>query len=55
METVEFLTMAYALACTIGPAMGVLLLIVVLVLDWLNRRGFSITVGIAARDQYEWE
>lgn len=60
METVEFLSLAFSLACFLGPAIGALTLIIYQIIVWLGREGFVIQVGFRPHQQeekerpYEW-
>lgn len=46
MATFEFLTMSIALACLLGPMMGVIFLIGYQLMVRLGRRGFTLRVGL---------
>ena len=50
METLEFLMMAFALACTLGPALSIVILVCYEVLVWFSNQGFSVTIRVPPED-----
>lgn len=45
MDTTEFITLSFTLACTLGPLLGFSLAVGGVLLRTLDHKGFSVTVG----------
>jgi len=51
MSATEFLTMAFSLSCTLGPAIGAAVFVVSILGRWLVRRGFLVTIGMPGQQK----
>lgn len=51
MSSTEFLTTAFTLACTVGPAIGFILALLVHALTHLPRRNVALTIGWRGADK----
>ncbi len=51
MDPINFLLFAFATACIVGPLVGVLGLLLVVLLSRVNREGFSVTIGMPPHEK----